>query len=182
MRNPIARKDKPWPPPTISRPQLLSGGKDDDFRNLVDNMVRFAGVLQTIREGLARHMGVTPPQYSMLMHLARCEAGELTTSKLAASLGVTVAFVVTESNKLSAQGLIGRRRNPKDARSVLLCLTDEGRRKIDDAAPMICRVNDRLFAPLTREKMRALAQTNAALLDCSDAAIAVLGHAAPAST
>ena len=47
---------------------------------------------------------------------------------------------------------------------------------------MICRVNDRLFAPLTREKMRALAQTNAALLDCSDTAIAVLGHTAPAST
>src|SRR6476660_7008212 len=101
MHPPSNRKANPWPPPTVSRSQLLEGGKDDSFRSLVDDMVRFGAVLQTIRERLARHMGVTPPQYSMLMHLARWEPGELATSRLAAALGVTVAFVVTESNKLS---------------------------------------------------------------------------------
>ena len=171
------RKANPWPPPTVSRFQLLESGRDDGFRSLVDDMVRFGAVLQTIREKLARHMGVTPPQYSMLMHLARCETGDLATSRLAVALGVTVAFVVTESNKLSALGLIERMRNPKDARSVLLRLTDLGRRKIGDAAPLISQVNDRLFAPLTRDKMRMLAQTNAALLACAEGAIALLNDA-----
>lgn len=174
---PPKRKATGWPPPTVSRSQLLERGKDDGFRSLVDDMVRFGAVLQTIREGLARHMGVTPPQYSMLMHLARCETGELATSVLATALGVTVAFVVTESNKLSAQGLVERMRNPRDARSVLLRLTVLGRRKIEDAAPLIREVNDRLFAPLSREKMRMLAQTNAALLACAEDAIAVLNDA-----
>jgi DNA-binding MarR family transcriptional regulator len=141
---------------------------------MVDRMVQFAVVLQRIREGLARNMGVSPPQYSMLMHLARSESGAFTTSQLAESLDVTLAFVVTESNKLAAKGLVERRRNPQDARSVFIGLTAEGRQTIDEAAPIICKVNDLLFHSLTRDAMKALADTHASLLDSADKAMTFL--------
>jgi DNA-binding MarR family transcriptional regulator len=130
--------------------------------------------LQRIREELARYLDVTPPQYSMLMQLARSENTNLTTSELAAALGVTLAFVVTESSKLAAKDYVDRRRNPRDARSVLICLTDRGRQRIQQAAPMICTVNDRLFAPLTPSSMRVLARTNVALLKSANAAMSLL--------
>src|SRR5262245_50007407 len=41
-----SRKANAWPPPTVSRSQLLESGKDDGFRSLVDDMVRFGAVLQ----------------------------------------------------------------------------------------------------------------------------------------
>jgi DNA-binding MarR family transcriptional regulator len=154
----------------------LVRGKDEDFRRMVDRMVQFSVVLQRIREGLARGMGVSPPQYSMLMHLARSENGALTTSQVAESLDVTLAFVVTESNKLAAKGLVERRRNPQDARSVFICLTAQGRRTISEAAPIICKVNDLLFRSLSRDAMQSLADTHASLLDSADKAMAFLSN------
>jgi DNA-binding MarR family transcriptional regulator len=170
-----------WPLNTVSRPQLLKGGRDDDFRRLVDDMVRFGAALQRIRENLAQNMGVSPPQYSLLMKLARSNAPALTATHLASALNVTVAFVVTESSKLAAQDLIQRQRNPRDGRSVLISLTDKGRQKLIDAAPLICRVNDELFAPLTRPGMEQLARTTAALLRSSKTALELCSPAAEQS-
>lgn len=161
-------------PPTVSRPTLLKQGKDDDFRQFVDDLVKFAGVLRHIREGLARRVGVTPPQYTLLMLLARSDTAEIMTNRLAAMLDVTAAFVVTESNKLASRGFIKRRRNPRDGRSVLISLTAKGRRKLVASAPLIRRVNDILFAPITGDKMSVIARATAALLKSSANAVAAL--------
>ena len=171
---PISRHRRPRLPPTVSRPTLLTQGKDDDFRQFVDDLVKFAGVLRHIREGLARRVGVTPPQYTLLMLLARNDTAEIMTNRLAAMLDVTAAFIVTESNKLAARGLIKRRRNPRDGRSVLIGLTAKGRRKLSASVPLIRQVNDLLFAPITREKMNLMARTTAALLKSAASAVAAL--------
>lgn len=160
-----------WPPLSVSRGPLPREGRDDDFRRMVEGMVEFASVLQRIRDTLSQHLGVSTPQYAMLMLLARQEAKEVTTTQLAALLHVSLAFVVTESSKLAAAGWIARRRNPADARSVLISLTEHGRQTLSAAAPLICQVNDRLFAPLTRRSMTLLTQTILELLDSSKAAL-----------
>jgi hypothetical protein len=50
-----------FPPLTISRAALLEGGRDDTFRNVIQDLVDFSFRLAQIRERLAGQAGFTPP-------------------------------------------------------------------------------------------------------------------------
>lgn len=160
-----------WPPLTATRRSLLIAGSDSAFRHLIENMVTFAQKLGVIRENLAAHMQVSPPQFKIIMTLARAESPELTATALAARLGVSMPFIVTETAKLVRQGLLKRRRNPNDARSFLLELTAAGRQRVRDIAPLVREVNDRLFGLIGRSEMEQLSVLTEALLSGSDHAL-----------
>lgn len=168
-----------WPPLTVTKPELLIDGSDQEFRNLVDDLVEFSARLQSIREKLAARMGVSAPQYRVIMTLARSETPELAAKGLAQQLGVSMPFITIEAGKLVRLGLIARRRNPADARSVLFALTIAGRDRVRKAAPVVRDANDRLFESLSRSDMLKLARTARALIDGSEQALARLGREPP---
>ncbi|MDX2205253.1 MAG: MarR family winged helix-turn-helix transcriptional regulator [Hyphomicrobiaceae bacterium] len=163
-----------WPPLTVTRRGLLVAGSDGGFRRLIEDMVVFAQRLGAIREGLAAHMQVSPPQFKIIMALARAETPEMTATQLAARLGVSMPFITTETAKLMRLGLLKRRRNPRDARSSLFELTAAARQRVRDAAPLVREVNDRLFGLIGRSEMEQLAGLTTALLSGSDHALAAL--------
>lgn len=168
---PPSNATEKWPPTTVSRRGLLVAGSDSEFRHLIENMVLFAQRLSEIRAGLAAHMKVSPPQYKIMMSLARAETPELTATALAGRLGVSMPFIVTETAKLVTLGLLKRRKNPADARSFLIELTAAGRQRVRDAAPFVRDVNDRLFGQIGRGEMEQLAGLTEALLSGSEHAL-----------
>jgi len=109
--------------------------------------------MQGLRAALAAAMAVTPPQYNIIMILARTRSpsGE-SMGRIADHLGVSLSFVVAEARALSELGLVALHRNPADRRSVLARLTKSGRSRIARVAPKIRGVNDMLFAGLTRSQ------------------------------
>ena len=54
-------------PATVSRRVLLDGGSDARFRRLVYDLLTIASRMTMVREHLAARMGITAPQYSLLM-------------------------------------------------------------------------------------------------------------------
>jgi MarR family transcriptional regulator, organic hydroperoxide resistance regulator len=161
--------------PSTTREPLLINGTDRQFRRFVDNFVRLSARLQTLRAALAKGMGMTPPQYNILMILARADAPEgETMSGIAKRLGVSLSFVVSQTRILDHLGLIELCRNPADQRSVLATVTQAGRKRIARVAPKIQQVNDLLFSSLTRRELIAMDRTISRILDGSEAATAVL--------
>jgi MarR family transcriptional regulator, organic hydroperoxide resistance regulator len=161
---------KRFPPPSISLTALLTGGSDREFRQLVDGLVGLSSQIRSIRALLAEKLGVSLPQYNILMALARI-AGEDGTrmSDVAQYLGVSLAFIVIESDRLRRKGMLSRQQNPEDRRSVIIALTPKARHAITDATPYIQRINNQLFRSITTREMRAANAIISRVLQQSDA-------------
>lgn len=159
-----ATRPSAWPPLTISLPELLYGGSDDDFRDFLNSMLKFAGMLQRNRELLAKQIKLTSPQFAILMRLSRIDGCETTASRLAAQLDVSVAFVVMETKKLAELELIQRRPNPLDGRSVIIGLSSKGKQKLRSAASGIRKRNNLVFASLVRSEMLVMARAGCTLV------------------
>lgn len=157
------------PPLTASRSALLVEGSDRPFRELVRDLVDFSARLQEIREGIARAMGVSPPQYNMLMTLSHLGDG-VTVGDLAERLRVSVPFVVTETRRLVTLGLLEKRPDAVDRRRVMLVLTEKAWLALKDIAPLQVSVNDVLFGTLRSGDVDTLTRLTRGLLSsCDDA-------------
>lgn len=162
-------------PLSTTRKALLIDGTDRQFREFIDDFVRLSARLQELRQRLARRMSMTPPQYNILMMLARAGTPEgQSMSAIAARLRVSLSFVVSQTRALQRMRLVELRRNPQDRRSVLATLTPAGRVRIMRAAPRIQRVNDLLFESLTRANLKAMDRAIKRILKGGEAAALAL--------
>jgi DNA-binding MarR family transcriptional regulator len=155
-------------PPTVSRSALLDKGSDRRFRQLVYDLLTLAVRMDTVREHLAQQIGISGPQYSVLVAVAQFQGtAGVSVSMLARALHVTSAFVATETGRLAALGLIQKRSNPEDRRGVLISLTRSGRQQIGRLSPKIRAINDLFFAPLDHRAFNAFASAAADLVQSS---------------
>lgn len=155
-------------PATASRQALLEAGSDDRFRQLVYDLLTISVRMETAREHLARRLGVSGPQYSILMAIARLQDRHgVRVGGVAKALHVTSAFIATETGRLARLGLLSKSPNPKDRRGILLALTPRGQAALLKLGPEIRAVNDDFFKPLDRAGFQALASTAAALVESS---------------
>lgn len=162
-------------PPSVTRKALLVGGSDLAFRAVVDDLVRLGGRLQAARAGLATAIGVTPPQYNIVMHLARHAPPEgLRLGLIAAALDVSLSFVVAQTRGLRNKRLVVLRNDPADRRAILAALSPAAERALVRAAPLMQSLNDRLFAGLARSDLLELGRLCATLHDNSAAALETL--------
>lgn len=83
------------------------------------------------RQALAGALSVGVPEAATMGHLYH--AGQLTPTAIAERLGVTTASVTGLLDRLAASGYVVRSPNPRDRRSILVGLTEHGRRTIDAA-------------------------------------------------
>ena len=142
-------------PLTLSRADLLVDGRDDAFRGMLADMLHFGARLRNAREELAQAMGVSAPQYAILMAIARCETPP-TVSEIAAALRVSVPFIVAQNRFLVAASLLDKHADPKDGRRVRLALTPAARKALVKLAPLQRRINDGLFANIDAAAFHAL--------------------------
>lgn len=153
--------------PTVSKPELLDadGASDRGFRQFLYDFSSLASYLASARSYLAAQLGVSSPQYNILMIIAQYQGYEgVSVSDVAQHLHVTTAFITGEARKLERAGLLEKRPNPSDGRGILLRLTAQGEDSVQRIAPERLFVNDHLFQSMSGEDFRHLANTVASLL------------------
>jgi DNA-binding MarR family transcriptional regulator len=140
------------PPPTTSLPTLLEKGSDQAFRAAVEAGWRSAQSLNAIMTLIAADVGITLPQYSIMMVLAYADKG-LPVGALATRLRVSQPFVTAEIGKLVASQLVFKRSNPVDKRGVLVALSPKGRNATNQIALLLREVNDMIYRDMTRKEL-----------------------------
>jgi DNA-binding MarR family transcriptional regulator len=161
------------PPLSISRRALLNRGSDLEFRRLIYRLVVVEERLRHARAYFGRLIGLSGPQYMLLISVAYLQgATGITVRSLARELRVTSAFITAESRRLIERGLLAKRRNPHDSRSTLISVTAAGRRRIEQVVPEVRRVNDLFFQGVTKDSFRHAKRFLEQLADGSAQALA----------
>ena len=161
-------------PLTISRPELLAEGSDRQFRRLVDDIFAFAARHQAVRDGHASRIGLSGPEYTMLVGLRHLEDEEAVgVKRLADHFRVSGSFVTTVVGKLIRRGLVAKQPDHADGRRVRLHVTRAGNDLLARLAPVQRRVNDVQFGCLSGEDFRLLLDLLARLIASGDQAIAL---------
>lgn len=162
---------------TVSRAELLDrDGSDTTFRGMVYDLLTVGARMQEVRDRLAAEMDVTGPQYAILMAVfdLQDETEGPGVRVVARRLHVSGPFVTAQANLLVQKGLLEKRPNPTDGRGVWLCLTEEGNRRIAQAAGMIQNANDTFFGSLDSVHFLVLSDIAARLEKSSDRAVKAL--------
>ncbi len=163
---------------TTDRLALLAEGSDDKFRQLVYDIFTIANHMQTVRAGMANQIGVTGPQYSILLAVAESqESGGVGVKAVADHLHVSGAFVTSETGKLIKSGLLKKRSDPTDRRRVLLTLTDTGQAAIEKILPELSRINNVFFSSLDEAAFSKMAWAMAEMVPYAQAATKLLDPA-----
>jgi DNA-binding MarR family transcriptional regulator len=163
--------------PTVSLPAVLErpGGSDRTFRQLLYDISTAASHLESARVYLAGRLGVTSPQYNMIIVIAQYGGDRgISVNEIADHLHVSGTFVTVELKKLERQGLLVKLPHPSDARSVLVRLSEEGERQVTGLEPEFLFVNDHLFENLSRADFQALSRIIASLIEDFARTVAML--------
>jgi len=164
-------------PNTVNREELLVGGSDFEFRQFVHDSLGFSARLLAVRDGFAKLLGISGPQYTILISVAHLvERGPVTVSGIANHLHLSGSFVTTESNKLAKRGLVSKVADEADRRRVLLEVTDEGNRRLHHLAEIQAQVNDVHFGALSRETFDQVRTIMPELVESTDMALSLLDH------
>lgn len=137
--------------PTVTLPALIADGTDRDFRQMIYALLTVAIRFDRLRERVGQMIGLSGLQYHILMVVDdQSAARPVGVGAVAGALHVSGAYITMETAKLVKKGLLAKRTNPRDRRGVVLSLTPKGRRTVRMAVPHLRRINDRMFARMTR--------------------------------
>ena len=163
---------KAVPPATVSRPALLVGGSDAEFRGLIHDLIAYGHRLDAIRDAFAVIAGISGVQYEIVMLVSRSDG--LPVGEVASRLHRSGAFITIEANKLVLRGLLEKASDPQDGRKVILKASGNGMALLERLAPFQRRINDVLFERLDAKGFRQLRALARELLASGDRAVAML--------
>jgi DNA-binding MarR family transcriptional regulator len=164
-------------PLTVSRPELLVGGRDRQFRQLVHGLFGFAAHHERIRSGHARMIGLAGIEYTVLIAIAHLSQDEdVAVKTVAGHLYLSGAFITAVTKRLLRLGLINKEIDPRDRRRVTLTVSDKGRAALERLAPMQRRVNDVEFGCLSRREFGLLTGLLDRLIDSGARAVALQSY------
>jgi len=166
---PKAALAAPFPPLSTSMEFFIDGDSDQRFRELIYKVLSISTLMLRARDRFAAEMGVTGPQYSMMVAIG--EAGTATVGQIAERLHVSSPFVTAEIGKLVKRGILSRQPNESDRRSSLLTLTARGKDLIRDVGPFRCATNDMIFGSLSSPQARVFSEIVDKLLSDGERAI-----------
>jgi DNA-binding MarR family transcriptional regulator len=164
-------------PLTTSRPELLSGSRDRQFRHLVHALFGFAAHHERIRTGHARVIGLAGIEYTVLIAVAHLsQDGDVNVKSVADHLYLSGAFITAVAGRLLRRGLIHKASDADDRRRVSLTVSDKGRVALDRLAPLQRRVNDVEFGCLNRQEFETLTNLVDRLIDSGARAVALQNY------
>lgn len=181
-KRPRARAAKPCAPfrlpPTTSNPALIEAGGDQGFRQMLYDLFTLSVRMDAGRKLIAGRIGLTPPQYNIMMVVAQDEgeAAGASVGAVASRLHVSQAFVATETARMAALGFVKKLPNPADGRGVLLRLTPRAEKLVVDLAPHLVKLNDSVFCGLSKREFRALSRIVARVVENSGSALSSTLH------
>ena len=147
-------------------------------RRIIYNLLTIAGRMNDARDELGRLMGISGPQYSVLMAIARLQKDRgVNVGTVAHLLMVSSAFITSECGKLIDMELVAKRRDPRDRRVVLLSLTPAGWALVERRTDAIVKVDQTYFGSFTDDQIRTLATTTNLLVKFCDTALTSIAAA-----
>jgi MarR family transcriptional regulator, organic hydroperoxide resistance regulator len=156
----------------VSRRALLDAGSDRRFRTLVHDLLTIATRMESVRGHLGAGIGLSGPQYSVLIAVAHLQRDTgVSVTAVAKALHVSSAFVASETGKLALRGFVHKRTNPHDRRGVLISIAPAGRIEIGRISGKIQTLNDLFFGALDAKAFAALSKAVGALLGSSRKAV-----------
>jgi DNA-binding MarR family transcriptional regulator len=178
------------PPLTVSHRALLNAGGDVAFRETLYLMVLAFGRLQACREAFGRALDLTGSQFAVLIGTAYRQGKHgVSIRALADHIQLASTHVTTEVGRLIRMGLLTKKINARDRRGVLVRLSPRGEAVVAEVAPFVRRVNDLLFAHISRDDLASLSRCLSTFALNSEYALAdirrseserAMGHAAGA--
>lgn len=123
---------------------------------------------QAIERRLA-DVGLTLPQFNILMVLAASASGALPLYELTAQLVSTPPNTTWLTSRMQERELVTKTRDPNDGRVVVLELTEKGWMTLGEAAPLVFATERELLAGFSKADLRTLGDMLSRLLDQPDA-------------
>jgi DNA-binding MarR family transcriptional regulator len=171
------RKARQRLPLTTSRPELLVGGRDREFRHLIHALFGFAAHHERIRAGHAKVIGLAGIEYTVLISIAHLsQDGDVNVTAVADHLYLSGAFITAVTGKLMRLGLIDKKAVAADRRRVTLTVSAQGRAALEKLAPMQRKVNDAEFGSLTRAEFQMLTGIVDRLIESGARAVALQNY------
>jgi DNA-binding MarR family transcriptional regulator len=159
------RGNTPFPPLTVTSSSLLVNGSDATFRELLGALLDVGSQVHELRSFIAGQLGVSEPQYRVLLAIAQMQKDEgVSVGAVAERMWVTTNFVTMEVRKLQAIGWVEKRQNPDDGRGVLLCMSQRGRDAFTTVIEMVQSINDVMFDHMTAEEFEVMGRVTRRLV------------------
>jgi MarR family transcriptional regulator, organic hydroperoxide resistance regulator len=173
----VSRKAAGRLPLTTSRPELLSDGRDRQFRHLIHALFGFAAHHERIRSGHAKVIGLAGIEYTVLISIAHLsQDGDVNVKTVADHLYLSGAFITAVAGKLMKLGLIHKKVDAGDRRRVTLTVSAQGRAALERLAPIQRQVNDMEFGTLTRQEFELLTGIVERLIESGAKAVALQNY------
>ena len=170
-------------PLSATRPALLSGKSDHSFRGLLYNFFTISSRLEEVRRYLGSRIGLSGPQYNLMMALAELQDSEgVSVGRVAEHLHVSGTFVTAETEKLARRGYINKHHDPNDMRISRLVIAEKGWSALRSLFPELQQVNDLFFAIESREEFENLYRTLKRMVESSQRTLALINLTASGSS
>jgi DNA-binding MarR family transcriptional regulator len=162
-------------PLTATRRALLPGASDHAFRKLLYDMFTVGNRMEEIRRRLGARIGLSGPQFTMMMAIAELEgAGGVSVGRVAEYLHVAQAFITVESGKLARAGFVEKKSDAADRRLSLLRISRKGTNALGSLFPLLRQINDVSFDLAPRKRFEVLCAAFEQLVDSSQRALMLL--------
>ena len=144
----------------------LAARNQDIVRRFAWEIVSINVHLQEIRYFWAKALGISGPQWMILMALADLDQGEGVPVKVVSKmLHVDPSFVTTQSKMLEKKGFMRRKTSEDDARIVQMSLADKTYKHIANLASQQEALNEFIFAEFDDRELTELTGKLALLKD-----------------
>ncbi|WP_439410181.1 MarR family winged helix-turn-helix transcriptional regulator [Bradyrhizobium sp. DASA03076] len=130
---------------------------DRAVRDFIWNIVEIHSQLEEIHKSWAQMLGITEPQWLILMAIDELDEGRgVSGIAVANKLRIHPAFVTNQTKKLESVGLLARLTSQDDARFLQMSLTEKAREEITKLSIKRQALNSTMFAGLDEESLHYL--------------------------
>lgn len=144
----------------------VSGTTDKQFRQFLYDLSVIAAQLDVARGYLASQLGVSPPQYNILMVIAQYQHPEgVSLTEVAKHLHVSIAHITNEIKKLGELGWVEINVNPKDRRARLVKIHTRVEKQFIQLGNYQRSTNNSLFANLSKSEFQQMRRILTKLID-----------------
>lgn len=127
---------------------------DRAARDFIWNIVEIHSQLEAIHKSWADLLGITEPQWLILMAIDELDAGRgVSGIAVANKLRIHPAFVTNQTKKLETMDLLARATSPDDARFLQISLTQTARAEITRLSNKRQALNSTIFGGLDEESL-----------------------------
>lgn len=127
---------------------------DRAVRDLIWNIVEIHSQLEEIHKGWAELLGITEPQWLILMAIDELDDGRgVSGIAVANKLRIHPAFVTNQTKKLEQMELLARIISPDDARFLQMSLTEKARAEMAKLSDKRRALNSTMLTGLDEESL-----------------------------